>query len=281
MKLHFRSQTSLYFFIAGLTLSPVPAALAQQEAGQVEGPSKYLVVTNVELKPDQRSAFAKIEGEEVAALRAADVPGHYIAMWPITGGNDVLYFHGFDSFADMQEAHDKIVAKTQLEDTLKADNAAEAPLVAARRTSIYSYDKDLSLNAPVDLSKMRFMRVLLFHVRSGDEEDFERLVKLFVKAYQSTIPDARWAMFKKTYGVGSDNTYILVTPMDSLSVVDVMGANDKKFREAVGEDQVHMLVKGLTDNVESSESDLFALGAEISYVPASWISSSPDFWGKK
>ncbi len=282
MKIRNLSAAPLCLLIAGLTLNiSAPAALAQHDAGQVQGPSKYLYLSNVDLKPGQGNAFAKIEGEEVEALRAAHAPSHYVAMWPITGSSHVLYFHGFDSFADLQKAHGETMAMSKLMDTLKADDAQEAPLVADRHTSIYSYEQDLSLNAPVDLSKMRFMRILLFHVRSGHEEDFEHVVKLFIKAYQSSIPDAHWAMFQKMYGVGSDNTYILVTPMESLSYVDVMHDNSKKFRDAVGEDQLQMLRKGLDAAVESSESDLFAFGAGISYVPDSWLTASPDFWGKK
>jgi hypothetical protein len=266
---------------AGLTLSPAPSALAQQEAGQVHSPSKYLYLSNVELKPEQSSAFAKVEGEEVDALRAANAPSHYLAMSSITGGTRVLYMHGFESFADLQKHHDETVAMTKLEDTLKMDDAQEASLVAERHSSIYSYEKDLSLGAPIDLSKMRFMRIILFHVRSGHDQDWEHVVKLFVKAYQSSIPEARWAMFEKMYGVGSDNTYILVTPMESLSTVDDMHDSSKKFRDAIGEDQLQILRNGLDAAVESSESDLFAFNSKISYVPDSWVSSSADFWGKK
>jgi hypothetical protein len=69
--------------------------------------------------------------------------------------------------------------------------------------------------------------------------------------------------------------------MESLSVVDDMHDSSKKFRDAIGEDQLHALRMGLDAAVESSEADLFAFGAKISYVPDSWLSSSPDFWGKK
>jgi hypothetical protein len=281
MKLRVISPTGLCFLIAGLTLSPAPPALAQQEAGQTHSPSKYLYLSNVELKPEQAGAYGKLEGEEVDALRAAGAPNHYVAMWSITGGTRVIYMHGFQSFADLQKNHDSTLALTKLQDTLKADDAQEASLIAERHSSIYSYEKDLSLGDPIDLSKMRFMRILLFHVRSGHDQDFEHVVKLFAKAYQSSIPEARWAMFEKMYGVGSDNTYILVTPMESLSVVDDMHDNSKKFHDSIGEDQLQILRNGLDADVESSESDLFAFGPKISYVPDSWISSSPDFWGKK
>jgi hypothetical protein len=281
MKLRNTSVATLCLLFTAITFSPAPAALAQHEAGQVQGPSKYLFLNNVELKPNQDAAYAKIENEEVQALRTANAPGHYLGMWAITGGNHVIFTMGFDSFAQVQKDHETIWSNTKLAGTLTTDSATEGPLVAAEHSSVYEYEKDLSLNAPLDLSKQRFMRILLFHVRNGHDQEFEHVVKLFAKAYQSSIPEARWAMFEKIYGEGSDNIYILVTPMESLSTVDDMHSNGKKFRTAVGEDQLAMLRKALDASVKSSEADLFAIGAKISYVPDSWLTASPDFWGKK
>ncbi len=272
---------TLCLFLAGLALNMTPAVFSQQEAGQAHTPSNYLYLTNVGLKPGQSDAYSKLEADEVAALRAANAPNHYVAMWPITGSDHVLYIHGFASFADLQKNHDATEAMSKLMDTLKADNAQETALITDRHTSIYSYEKDLSLGAPVDLSKMRFMRILLFHVRSGHRQDFEHAVKLYIKAYQTALPEAHWAMFDKMYGVGSDSSYILITPWESLSAVDVMHENGKKFREALGEDQLQMLRTSMSAAVESSENNLFAFAPSISYVPDSWLTSSPDFWGKK
>lgn len=266
---------------AGLTLNPIPAALAQHEAGQTQGPSKYLYLDNVELKPGQDFAYAKAQGDEAQAERAAKAPSHYLGMWSITGVDHVLYLHGFDAFGDLQKDHEATWAMPKLLDAMKANSAAQAPSISAEHGSIYTYEKDLSLNTNLDLSKMRFMRIILFHVRSGHDEEFRHLVKLFVKAYQTAIPDAHWAMFNKAYGVGSDNIYILVTPMESLSVVDTMIGGDKKFNDAVGEDQLAVLYKGLDAATESHEFDLFAFDPSISYVPDSWLTASPDFWGKK
>lgn len=273
--------TAALCLLAGITFTGTRWARAQQEAGQAHTPSKYLYVENVELKPEQSAAYAKIENDEIEALRAAHAPSHYLGMWAITGSTRTIYIHGFASFADLQREHDETVAMSKLGDTLRADDAQESSLVAAQHSSIYSYEKDLSLGDPIDLSKMRFMRIILFHVRSGHDPDWNHLVKLYIKAYKSAIPEARWAMFEKMYGVGSDNTYMLATPMESLSVVDDIHDSSKKFADAVGEDQLHALRSGLDAAVESSESDLFAFDAKISYVPDSWITSSPDFWGKK
>jgi hypothetical protein len=280
MKVRIASPATLCLLFAGITLSPAPAALGQQDAGQVHSPSKYLRIGNVELKPEQSGAYAKIEREEVEAQRAANAPNHYLTLSSITGGSHVLYMHGFESFADMQKDHAAAMATTKLQDTLRADNAEEGPMISAVHNSIYSYEKDLSLGGPIDLSKMRFMRTILFHVRSGHRQEWEHVVKLLIKEYQSSIPEARWAMFEKMYGQGSDNTFLLATPMESLATVDAMH-DDKKFTESVGPDQLELLRKSLDATIESSESDLFAFSSGMSYVPDSWLTSSPDFWGKK
>jgi hypothetical protein len=273
--------TALCLFAAGLAFTPAQAILAQHDAGQTQGPSKYLFLENDELKPNTSFAYAKSQAEEVQAMRESKAPEHFIGMWGITGANHVLYLHGFDSFADLQKGHETTFGLPKMIDAMKAAEASQAPLVANEHDSIYSYEKELSLNTDLDLSKMRFMRILLFHVRSGHDQDFRRLAKLFVKAYQSALPEARWAMFQKMYGVGSDSTYILVTPMEALGYVDGIIGSDKKFSEGVGEDQLATLTKGVDAAVESSESDLFAFDPGLSYVPDSWLTSSPDFWGKK
>jgi hypothetical protein len=281
MKIRNGSVIPLCLVLAGFTLSPAPAAQAQQGADQPKGPSKYLFLENVELKPAQGFPYAKAQGDQVDAERAAKAPGHYLGMWSITGADHVLYMEGFDSFGDMQKEHEATWAVPKLVDAMKTSSAAQAALIATEHSSIYSYEKDLSFNANLDLSKMRFMRIILFHLRSGQDAEFRHLAKLFAKGYQSSLPEAHWAMFQKAYGVGSDNTYILVTPMESLSVVDAMVGGDKKFTDGVGEDQLALLYKGLDAAVESSEADLFAFDPQLSRVPDAWLTSSPDFWGKK
>jgi hypothetical protein len=281
MKCRVGSFAPLCLLFAGLTICPAPTAFAQHDAGQTSGPSKYLFLENVELKPSQSFAYAKAQGDQVQAERAAKAPAHYLGMWSITGADHVLYMHGFEAFGDLQKDHEAAWAMPKLVEAMKTNSAAQAPTIATEHSSVYIYEKDLSLGANLDLSKMRFMRILLFHVRSGHDDDFQHVAKLFVKAYQSAIPEARWAMFEKAYGVGSDNTYILVTPMESLSVVDVMHGDSKKFNDAVGEDQLATLRKGMDAAVESSEADLFAFDPQLSYAPDSWLTSSPDFWGKK
>lgn len=268
----------LCLLFASCSFIAIPTASAQDQPGQGQGPGKYLFLTDVNLKPGQNSAYEKLESDEAQALREANSPSHHIAMWAITGGSHVVYMHTFDSFADLQKGHDTNMAISKLMDRMRTDNAAEAALLADRHTSVYTYEPDLSLNAHADISKMHFMRIILFHVREGHNQDFQDVIKQHVKAYQSALPEAHWAMFRKLYGAGSGTTYILSTALESLSDVDVMRDRGKKFDAAVGADQLKALRNGLNAAIESDESDLFAFSPQMSFVPENWDQS---FWGKK
>lgn len=282
MNLRIVTNAALCLLCAGLFLSTASAARAQQERqpGQVQGPSKYLFLENVSIKPEMMGSFVQTENTEAQALREAKSPVHYLGMVAITGGTHVLYFAGYDSFAEMQKDHDQNAGNTQLQDAMKAGDAAEATMVANSMRSIYEYREDLSHNAPVDLSTIRFFDIGLFHVRSGHHQDWERLIKLYVKAFSSN-PEVRWATFEKDYGEGSDNTFIIVTPLTSLAGVDQEMLNDNNQPKTVGADQLQMMRELGAQTIESSVSDLFAVSAKMSYVPQSWLDASPDFWGKK
>lgn len=278
MKVHLLVKAALCLLVAGSLLCARPAA-AQIPSG-VHPPPKYIYLSNIAIKPNMTSSFIADESSEVQAERAANAPIQYFGMLSITGSPRALFFAGFDSFADMQKEHDQGMSDAKLQDALKADYAAEAPVLSDTHGSIYKYRDDLSLNAAVDISQMRFFDITLFHVRNGHYQDWEHLVKIYAKAY-SSIAGSHWAMFEKLYGEDSDRTFILVTPIKALAEEDQAMIDGDNLPKTVGEDQMQLMRELGSQTVESSESDLFAINPQISYVPDAWVTASPDFWGKK
>ncbi|HVC46194.1 MAG TPA: hypothetical protein VND90_03005 [Terracidiphilus sp.] len=267
--------------MAALALCAVPAARAQHSPDQMQGPPKYLYLGNTELKPGQNGEFAKLESEEIDALRAAKSTSHYFGMWSITGNTSrVLFFHGFDSYADLQKTHDEVAGNATLSAMLRKNNAAEGMMEASHHGSVYEFKKDLSLNPPMSLEKMRFADITLFKVRGGQERAFEHMVKVYLKAYAS-VPEARFVTFQKQYGEGSGTTYLLITPLESLAGVDAEVEAGKTFVKDAGPDLLAVLRGEGPSVIESAESNLCAFGAKISYVPDKWLTDSPDYWGKK
>ncbi len=278
MKVHLAVKIALCLLVAGPLLSTKPAA-AQMPSG-VNPPPKYIYLTNVAIKPNMTGSFIANESTEVQAQRDAKAPIQYFGMLSITGSPHALFFAGFNSFADMQKEHDQGMADPKLQEALKSGDAAEAPALSDTHGSIYKYRDDLSLNPAVDISQMRFFDITLFHVRYGHYEDFEHLVKIYEKAY-SSIANAHWAMFEKLYGQDSDRTFILVTPIKALAEEDQAMIDGDSLPKTVGADQMQLMHEMGSQTVESSESDLFAIVPQISYVPDAWLTASPDFWGKK
>lgn len=276
VKARIASIATLCLLTTGFTIISSTPTLAQNDSG----PSKYLYISNNIVRPGQFSAFYKAEGDAAQAVRDAHAPSRYIAAVPITGTNDVVFFHAFDSFDALQKNHDATQAIPGLTDKLHAISAAESALLSDEYTSIYQYQPDLSLHTTQKVVDARFLDIAIYHVQTGHMHDFENVVKLFVKAQESN-PNANFAAFQKMYGTDSGDTYIFITLLKSLAGVDQEVQDGEKLPEVMGKEQfaVNMAFGGQT--LKSSESQLFALNPKISYVPDNWLTESPDFWGKK
>jgi len=279
MKLHPAVKAALCLLIMAHIPGTKPA-VGQAPPSGVAPPPKYIYLTNIAIKPNMTGSFIASESTAVQAQRAANAPINYFGMVSITGSPRALFFAGFDSFAEMQKEHDQGMSDSKLQDAFKAVDATEAPALSESHGSIYKFRDDLSLNSAIDITQQRFFDMTLFHVHNGHYQDFEHLVKLYQKAY-SSVPSAHWAIFEKLYGEDSDRTFILVTPIKTLAEEDQAIIDDDNLHKAVGEDQLQLMHELGSETLESSESDLFAIVPQISYVPAAWLTASPDFWGKK
>lgn len=263
-----------------LVLSMSAAARGQEKAkAGNHKPDTYQYFHTDLIKPGMHQEYMKAARADAQAHWTAKVGDYYVGMESITGPDAVVYMEGFDSFADMVKTHEAYVGNKTLRAASEAQGAAEGGAEISEYDSLYHYRADLSLNPGVNFPKMRFMDITMFHVREGHEEDFERAVKLYIKAYQS-IPDSHWAVFEKEYGENSGDTFILVTPLQSLAEEDGMAANGKKLASAVGDAQMETMMQLGASTIESSESDLFVLNPSISYVPAAWETDSPGFWNQ-
>ena len=261
-----------------IAMSAAPAAQAQQQSQN--GPSKYIYLSSVSVKPGSMAQFTKLEQARIADLRAAKSPTHFLTMEQITGSGMLISISGFDSFADLQKDHDQVYGNEELASKLHANSAARGALVREVHDSIYRYRKDLSLHEDRSLEDMRFMRMWVVKVKPGHNADFENIAKAEAKALGSE-EGVHWAVFEKMYGQGSGSVFLVATPMKSLADVDERIARMKTIRSSVGEGLVHLVMSAESKSISMSESDLFAFAPKMSYVPDSWLTASPDFWGKK
>lgn len=280
MKARFGSVSALCLLVAGCCLFAAPAASAQDQSNHVTQPPKYLFLTTEYEKPGVNDAHVNNEAKMATALRNANSSFHAVALEAITGNPRVVFFHGFDSFADLQKEHMEMMSNAELKGTMDTEGATDGSFLTDTMNSIYKYREDLSLRAPVDIPQMRLFELTLYHVRAGHVHDFETLAKEYAKAFDS-ISSVHWAVFEKVYGKNSGATFLLVTPMKAMGDVDQEMMDDAKLPSTVSAEQLQSMRELDGRTIESSESNLFGVSRKMSYVPAAWATASPDFWGKQ
>ena len=264
----------LLFLFAWLT------TVAAQDQSATHTPPKVLAITREFVKPGRSgSIHEKSESAFVQALSHAKWPTHYLALDSLSGRPRSLFLTGYDSF----EAWEKDVQATEKNSTLMAalDRAsmADGDLLSDIDMGAFRYSEEYSLRSAVDIPRMRYFEISVFHIRSGRHREWDDLVKLVMAAYEK-IPDVHWATYEAVYGqMGSE--YLVFTPMRSASEIDKESAQDKQFEAAMGEEGLKKLGELEAAAVESTQTNLFAFNPKMSYISDEWVKADPDFWKPK
>jgi hypothetical protein len=131
-----------------------------------------------------------------------------------------------------------------------------------------------------DISKMRYLDVMVFKIRGGKNKEWQELVKLAKQGYGKGDPEAHWGTFELVYG-GDAGTYLVLTARKSLAEVDRGFSIENDVMSAIGEANGKKMDELFASCVESLQTQLFAFNPAMSYPAEEWIKSDPDFWTPK
>ncbi len=244
-------------------------------------PPKVLVITREWVKPGKSGApHEKTESAFVSAMAAAKWPQHYLAMDAMTGAPRSLFFEGYDSFADWEKDNLATQKNTSLTAALSRAAVADGELLTGMESTAFMYREDLSFEANIDVSKMRYFDIARFKVHPGHGKDWEALAKMYKEQFGKAVPDSHWAVFQDMYGKDSADVFIIITPMKSLAEIDKNVTDSKKFEESLGEEGMKKL-HDLSSSVDFLEDNLFFFNPAESYASPEWIKGDPDFWKTK
>ena len=263
-----------------ITCSCVAAGQDKAE-GNASRP-QVLQITREFVKPGKAGeVHNRAESAFVQAMSRAKWPTHYVGVTSLSGKSRALFLTWYDSF----EAWEKDTAGVQKNATLSTslDRAAEADgqLLDTLDSGVFYFSDEMSLRPRADLSSVRFLQALVFHVRPGHDREWTEVVKMVKAAYEKGVPDAHWGMFRQMFG-GEGGTYLALIGRKSLSELDKsMKEDDKKFAEAMGEAGLKKLDELFAASVDTSQEHLFAVNPKMSYVADEWIKADPDFWKPK
>lgn len=255
------------------------AALASAAAQQMMTPPKVLTISREFVKPGKSGAMHdKTESAFVQAFAKAKWPTHYLGMNSLSGKSRSLFFIGYDSFEAWEKDAMAIQKNAALAAALDHDGVVDGDLLDSMDSGVFAYDRDYSLNQEAEHATpaTRYFEVAVYRVKPGHHKEWDDGVKMVLAAYQKAIPEAHWACYQGVFGA-SEDTYLFIVARKSASEIDTSLAHNKDFAAAMGEDGMKKLDELAAASIESSESNLFMLDANMSYVPEDWIKADP-FW---
>ena len=265
--------------LLGATCLLVSAA-ARVTAQEPPPPPKILQIYREEVKPGKGPAHAKVEAGWPAAFAKANWPSHYLALTSLTGPSEAWFVSGWDSMAAWEKDTKAVEGNTALSAELDALQEKDGELLSGGSGLLLSYREDLSNTPNVDLSKMRYFRIITFRIRPGHENDFMSAVKIVKDAYRKANISLPWAVFQVTAGMPGP-TFTVWIPMTSLAELDATMKAGKAIQDAEGEDGQKALAKAAADGYNFTTQNIYAFSPKMSYPPKEWVAKDPGFWAPK
>ena len=262
--------------IAGLSLALAGSLAAQAQTPAVPPPNILNIQTD-NIKPYMDGPYDKFASESAALSQQLKDPTHVLAMEALTGSPRAIYLSGYDSFEALQKNEEWLLGDAATDAKIDALDAREAPYVSEIHYTIWHYRPDLSNNvAGADIPHSHHWEVIIFHMRSGHDEQFEELTKLYRDAYLKTGQNIPWATYEGLMGVA--DAYLVLVPMTSLKDEDTALAHKKDFGAALGDEGRGQMNKLSAEGVASVEDNIWMVIPEWSTVEKSWIEADPQFW---
>lgn len=265
-----------------LALGGACAALGQEKSGGSAARPKVLQIMREFTKPGKSGmVHDRAETAFVQAMSRAKWPTNYVGMTSLTGKPRALFFTFYDSFEAWEKDSAGVAKNATLSAALDRAGEADGQLLDSMDSGVFYFSDEMSLRPRADLSQVRFLQILTFHVRPGRDQEWTEVMKLVKGAYEKGVPDAHWGMFRQMFG-GEGGTYLVLIGRKSLSEIDKgIMEDDKKFAATLGEDGMKKLNENFGASVDSSQEQMFAINPRMSYVADEWIKADPDFWKPK
>jgi hypothetical protein len=241
-------------------------------------PPKLVLLVRQQTRFGSEGERRKLGIQMSRACDGLDVPNSWIDLESITGEPGALYFDPLDSFeqadkavavwGQLYRAHPELAG---IQEQIKALVTSERTLIAVRRDDL-GYRTDF-----IDLSKMRFMRVLEVRLRPGYENSFVEAFKILAAAYERINASTPWVVYQVNVGMPSP-AFLVFVPQRALRQNDDLLSWRRDLRQAEGEERAHRMEQIAREAYQSTESHLYAVSPETSHVSREFAAGDPQFW---
>jgi hypothetical protein len=267
---------SFHRIVAALFLASPFFTAATLFSQDVLPTAKILVISREFTKPGKDGpAHQVVEGAYPPALAAGKILNHYYAAVSMSGAPRVLFFHGFDSYAEWAQSQIGAPNNPSVAGILARTNAADGDLLASKDYSVWTKRDDLSLNPGFRVGA-RVEVIIQYVVRPGHAQEFEDLAKLYAEGYKS-VPGMHWGTYEETYG-SPGNAFLVIITHKSAAELDAEDDNDKHFADTLGPEGLKKLALLEASCLESKQANLFYIDPKMSYPAERMQAADPEFW---
>lgn len=242
-------------------------------------PPKILQIFREEVKPGKGPAHEKFEAGWPAALAKADWPSHYLALTSMTGPTEAWFITGYESVAAWEKDINALESNKAVTANVDALSEKDSEFLSGASSLLLTLRPDLGNGPNVDISKMRYFRILTFRVRPGHDGDFSGAAKIVKDAYAKAKITLSWATYQVTAGMAGP-TYLIWVPMSSLKEIDAARDFQTALAEAEGDEGQKALTKA-SEGYAFVTQNLYAFNPKMSYPPKEWAARDPEYWAPK
>ncbi len=180
-----------------------------------------LLLYRADLIPGKEAAYAQTEADIVHGYANAKIPVYWLALQSATGSPHVLYFDGFDTFAEIEKAGTDVAEGLNTYPELATLQQKLQEFVTATRTIMAFRRDDLSYHLnKVDLAKARYVRVSVFQLRPGYEDEFADAFRARARVHEANDIETPWMVYQVHSGLTlpAFNVSLAMSYLSGLSV---------------------------------------------------------------
>jgi len=260
------------------------ATLAVAQAQQGQG--SYLDVFTVQVKPEKRADFDAL-ARKISVANRQNKGDTWLAVETVYGpGNRVSFVSTRNSYGEVEAAMGTFMDALQKTYGRAATDKMMQDLnqcTLSSRSEIRRRRWDLSSNPPNDpasyaklIADSRWLRTVAVHVRAGQADTFEALLKDIKAAREKASPPLTVLVSQAV--AGQEGTVYYVTTLESsLAGFDAI----PPMQQTLGDDGYAKFLKVSAEAVSGTETVINRFLPDLSNAPEQIAAAAPDFWRPK
>jgi hypothetical protein len=263
----FAALTAVAWSIPGIIMAQNPVPTTQPAV---------LIIYREDVKVGHGAEHENVEAGWPAAYAKVKSPNSYIAITSITGAPEAWFLAPYANWKGLGDAV-KLDGDPAIAPELARLQKADAEHISTARGIHLVGRPDLSTGTFPSVAKNRFYEITIFRVRSGHEQEFEGIARIFQAAYKKTAPEASWRLYQVVAGMPGP-VYMVFSSQQALADLDALQARGMAVMGSFSADEQKALQKFASEGLINSETQRFAVSGRMSYVDDATAATDPNFW---